>query len=344
MARRLPAEWEPQGGVLLTWPHAASDWAPRLAEVDDTYAALAAAIARYEPVRIVCADEDQASRVATRLALAGVDPGRTRLSVVPSNDTWIRDYGPITVIEDGRPLLLDFTFDGWGGKFGSRLDDAVTRQLHQQGAFGDVALATTGVVLEGGGIECDGAGTLLTTRRCLLARAGHDASTPEVEAELHALLGVERVLWLAHGGLQGDDTDGHVDTLARFCDRQTIAYVRCEDRDDPHFADLAAMEAELRAFRRADGAPYRLVPLPWPGAKHDPEGERLPATYANFLIANGAVLVPTYDDPADREAIDRLAACFPGREAVGVPCLPLIAQHGSLHCATMQVPPGAWPA
>ncbi len=331
MARRLPAEWEPQGGVLLTWPHPASDWAPRLAEDDEAYAALAAAIARYEPVRIVCADEDLASRVAARLAVAGLDPGRTRLSVVPSNDTWIRDYGPITVFEDGR-------------KFGSRLDDAVSRRLHGQGAFGEVPLSTTGVVLEGGGIESDGAGTLLTTRRCLMTRAGPGAAVEAVEAELRALLGAERILWLAHGGLEGDDTDGHVDTLARFCDRQTIAYVRCEDRDDPHFADLAAMEAELRALRRADGEPYRLVPLPWPGAKRDPDGERLPATYANFLVVNGGVLVPTYDDPADREALARVADCFPGREAVGVPCLPLIAQHGSLHCATMQVPKEAWPS
>lgn len=343
MARRLPAEWEPQGGVLLTWPHAASDWAPRLTEVEDAYVALTSGIARFEPVLIVCADEDHAERVAARLAGAGVDPGRTRLAVVPSNDTWIRDYGPITVIEDGRPLLLDFTFDGWGGKFGSRLDDAVTRRLHEQGAFGDVPLSTTGVVLEGGGIESDGAGTLLTTRRCLMTRAGPDTAQ-EVEAEIRALLGVERVLWLTHGGLEGDDTDGHVDTLARFCDRETIAHVRCQDREDPHFADLAAMEAELRALRRADGKPYRLVPLPWPAAKHDPDGGRLPATYANFLILNGAVLIPTYDDPADREAIDGLAACFPGREAVGVPCLPLIAQHGSLHCATMQVPEEAWPS
>lgn len=344
MARRLPAEWEPQGGVLLTWPHAATDWASRLPEVEDTYVALAAAIARYEPVLIACADEEHAARIAGQLAAAAVAPRRRRLAVVPSNDTWIRDYGPITVFEDHRPLLLDFTFDGWGGKFGSRLDDAVSRRLHEEGVFGDVPLSTTGVVLEGGGIESDGTGTLLTTRRCLLTRAGPHVGIEQVEAELRTLLGVERVLWLEHGGLEGDDTDGHVDTLARFCDPQTIAYVRCTDRDDPHFSDLAAMEAELRALRRPGGEPYRLVPLPWPGAKHAPDGERLPATYANFLIVNGAVLVPTYDDPADGEAVERLAACFPGRQARGVPCLPLIAQHGSLHCATMQVPREAWPA
>jgi agmatine/peptidylarginine deiminase len=193
-------------------------------------------------------------------------------------------------------------------------------------------------VLEGGSVESDGAGTILTTRRCLMARAGPQVRPEEVEAALRVHLGAERVLWLDHGGLEGDDTDGHVDTLARFCARDTIAYVRCDETGDPHYPELAAMEADLQGLRTGDGRPYRLLPLPWPGAKRGPDGERLPATYANFLVLDDAVLVPTYGDPADGAALERVGAAFPGREVVPIPSLPLVLQHGSVHCATLQVP------
>ena len=342
MNRRLPAEWEPQGAVLLAWPHPATDWAPLLAAAETAYAALARAVAEREPAIIVCAGSEHARHVRTRLEGAGVPLTDIHLHVAPTNDTWARDYGPLTVLEGNRALLLDFTFDGWGGKFRADLDDRVTGRLHAAGLFGDTPLVTPGMVLEGGSIESDGAGTLLTTRRCLMSRAGPGATPAAVEAQLGTLLGARRVLWLEHGGLDGDDTDGHVDTLARFCAPDAIAYLRCEDPEDSHHAELAAMERELRGFRQADGAPYRLVPLPWPAPKRGPDGERLPATYANFLIVNGAVLVPTYDDPADAEALERLAACFPDRQAVGIPCGPLIRQHGSLHCATMQIPREVW--
>jgi agmatine/peptidylarginine deiminase len=328
--------------VLLAWPHGGTDWAPLLPAVEAVYTAITRAVAAREPALIVCASAEHLRHVRARLGEAGVALASVRLYVAATNDTWTRDYGPLTVLEAGRALLLDFTFDGWGGKFRADLDDTVTRRLHAAGAFADAPVVTPGRVLEGGSIESDGAGTLMTTRRCLMSRAGPHATPATVEAELQALLGAERVLWLEHGGLEGDDTDGHVDTLARFCDPGTIAYVRCEDPADTHHADLAAMERELRAFRRVDGTPYRLVPLPLPAPKRGPDGERLPATYANFLIVNGAVLVPTYDDPADAEALERLAACFPDRQAVGIPCGPLIRQHGSLHCATMQIPREVW--
>ena len=338
MARRLPAEWEPQGAVLLTWPHPASDWAPILDRVEPVYDTLVKAVAAREPAVVVCADPTHAAHVRTRLERCGADLARVTLPTVPTNDTWVRDYGPITVLEDGRPLLLDFGFDGWGGKFEARLDDAVPQRLHAGRALGTTPLATVAWVLEGGSIESDGAGTILTTRQCLMARAGPGASVADVAASLAHHLGAARVLWLAHGELEGDDTDGHVDTLARFCDRSTIAYVRCDDPSDSHHPGLAAMEAELLALRTAEGAPYRLVPLPWPGARYGLAGERLPLTYANFLVVNRAVLVPTYDDPADARALAVIGAAFPGREAVPVPSLPLVLQHGSLHCATMQIP------
>ena len=334
----LPAEWSPQAGVLLTWPHEDSDWRSQLATVEPVFVRIAAEVARREEVVIACRDAALAGRVGGLLAAAGVDAGRVRLHVVASQDTWARDHGPLTVIRRGCPLLLDFSFNGWGGKYAAELDDQISRRLHGLGAFGCEAMASVDLVLEGGSVESDGEGTLLTTRRCLLGPGRSGLSQAELERQLGVLLGVDRVLWLAHGGLAGDDTDGHIDTLARFTDVGTIAYQSCDDADDPDFAGLQAMAAELAALRTVEGAPYRLVALPWPRARQGVDGARLPAGYANFLIVNEAVLVPTYDDPADERALASLAACFPGREVVGVDCRPLLAQGGSLHCLTMQLP------
>jgi agmatine deiminase len=341
MPTELPAEWAPQSGVMLTWPHERGDWAPMLADVEPVFVEIASEIGLRETVLVSCLDTAHRDRVAGLLAGAGVDPARRLLYVTPSNDTWARDHGPITVLRDGRPLLLDFVFNGWGGKFAADLDNQITPCLHAAGAFGATARETVDLVLEGGGIESDGAGTLLTTARCLLSPTRNpQLSRSDLEARLRALFGCRRILWLQHGGLEGDDTDGHIDTLARFCDERTIVYVHCDDPLDPQYDELAAMAAELAALRTAAGEPYRLVPLPMPDAVHDAEGQRLPATYANFLIINGAVLAPTYNDDADGEALAQLARCFPDREVVGIPCRPLIHQYGSLHCVTMQLPAG----
>lgn len=336
MKRRLPAEWAAQDGVLLAWPHAQTDWAPLLAEVESVYVALVAAITRFERVVLIVADE---AAVTARLQAAGVDRERVSLYRVPCDDTWARDFGPITVIDDGRPRLLDFTFTGWGGKFDARRDNAVTSALAAQAAFA-APVTTIALILEGGGIESDGAGTLLTTAECLLnpnrnARLDRAA----IEAELRRHFGVQRVLWLENGGLAGDDTDSHIDTLARFAPDDTIVYQACQDAGDENFAALQAMAAELQALRRSDGRPYRLLALPWPRPCYDGD-QRLPATYANFLVINGAVLAPTYNDPADAAALSVIGQAFPGREVIGIDCRPLIRQHGSLHCVTMQLPQG----
>ncbi len=334
----LPPEWAPQSGVQLTWPHAFGDWSERLEQVEPVFTAIAREIARRERVLIACYDAAHCRHVETTLRAAGVDMGAVLLKVAPSNDTWARDHGPITVLCRDQAVLLDFGFNGWGGKYAHDLDHLITRRLHEAGAFGPTPLETIDLVLEGGAIEVDGSGTLLTTTRCLLAPTRNpEFSKQQLERELGEWLGLNRILWLDHGHLDGDDTDGHIDTLARFCDARTIAYVTCDDPGDPHYADLKAMEAQLRTFRAADGSPYRLVPLPWPRPQYD-EGCRLPATYANFLIINGAVLLPTYRDPADAVAAARLRACFPDREVIGIDCLPVIAQYGSLHCLTMQLP------
>lgn len=340
-ARRLPAEWEPQSGVLLTWPHDGGDFGPDLDAVEPVFLDLACAIARFEPLWIVCRDPAHREAVARRLDRAGVPTRRRHLECAPSDDCWARDHGPITVLDRGRPIVVDFRFNGWGGKYPAANDDRITAVLHATGAFGAAPLESADLVLEGGAIDTDGRGTLLTTRRCLLAPTRNPGlDRRDLEARLSAHLGIRRVLWLAHGALAGDDTDGHVDTLARFCDPRTIAYQACEDPRDEHHAELSAMAAELRALRDGEGAPYRLVPLPLPRPVRDRDGRRLAAGYANFLVINGAVLVPAYGDPADALARERIAEAFPGREVVPVACTPLLHQNGSLHCVTMQLPAG----
>lgn len=342
--RVLPAEWNPQSGVMLTWPHDRGDWAPYLPEVEPVYLNIAREVCKRERLLICARDEMHADRIRVALKSERIDASRVHIGIAASNDSWVRDHGPITMLHDGAPVLLDFVFNGWGGKYAAELDNRITRRLHAGGSFGATPLVTMDLVLEGGGIESDGAGTLLTTSQCLLSRGRNPHLTQaQIEQRLKHFLGVRRVLWLNHGHLEGDDTDSHVDTLARLCDAHTITYVQCDDPNDAHHDDLRAMESELRALRDANGHPYRLVPLPWPKAKHNAEGKRLPATYANFLIINGAVLMPTYRDSADSQAVTRIQECFPDHEIVAIDCLPLIQQYGSLHCVTMQLPAGVLP-
>lgn len=336
----LPAEWVPQDAILLTWPHAASDWQLWLGQADRTFATLAATISRYETVLINCYDSKHSRHVLGLLAAAGANLQHCRRYIVPSNDVWARDHGPIAVYREGRPVLLDFRFNGWGNKYACALDDQITVRLHALGAFGTTPREPVDLVLEGGSIETDGQGTLLTTTQCLLNPNRNGLDPRALEQRLRETLGITRFLWLRHGHLAGDDTDSHIDTLARFSDPRTIIYQGCADPADLHYEPLRAMAEELQAFRTVDGEPYRLIELPLPAARYDEEGQRLPAGYANFLILNDAVLVPTYDDPLDRVALERLGNCFPGREVIGIPCATLIRQYGSLHCATMQLPAG----
>jgi agmatine deiminase len=333
--RRFPAEWEPQSFVQFTFPHADSDWASVLELVTPTFVNAITAVARFEPVLVVC---DAVERVAPLLQHIPAD--RLRLVALPSNDTWARDHGGISIYENGEPVVLDFVFNGWGLKFGADRDNLLTRRLVEAGAI-QAPRRQMDLVLEGGALETDGEGTLLTTAECLLSPNRNPwMSKDAIEAALKDRLGLNRVLWLNHGYLAGDDTDSHIDTLARFCDPQTIAYVQCLDEQDEHYVALQAMEKELQEFRQANGEPYQLVPLPMCSPVLDEEGNRLPATYANFLIVNGAVLVPVYDAPEDEQALAVLKTCFPQHEIVSVPCRPLVLQHGSLHCITMQYPAG----
>jgi len=338
---RFPAEWEPQAAILIAWPHAGTDWAERLGEVEETYIALVQAITRFQPVLICVADDDIETYADIRLRSNRVDMDRVRFVSVGYQDTWLRDSGPVTLRRgDGGFTLLDFCFTGWGGKFAADLDDRLVETLHAAGVFGNAQHRRIEFALEGGAIETDGAGTLLTTWRCLSTRHP-DATRETLTAQLTGTLAQTRVLWLNHGALQGDDTDAHIDTLARFAAPDAIVYQACDDPDDAHYAELQAMAAELAALRTADGRPYRLFPLPWAQPILD-EGRRLAASYANFLIINGAVLM-AYGDPADDSARAVLAEAFPGRDIIPVPCRALIWQNGSLHCITMQLPAGLVP-
>lgn len=329
-------EWTRQSAVLIAWPHPESDWNYMLTEVRACFRNIVRAIAKFEEV-ILLVDSD-----ITAAELRSDFPDNVRMLVVPTNDTWARDFGPIFIEDQGQMKALDFKFNGWGLKFAADMDNLINRELFRQGLF------TTDVeynnylnfVLEGGSLESDGKGTLLTTTECLLSPNRNGGwGKAEIEAYLKDVLGLDRVLWLDHGYLSGDDTDSHIDTLARFCSPDTIAYVQCTDTEDEHYEALKAMEEQLMSFRTASGKPYRLYALPMADTIIE-EGERLPATYANFLIINGAVLVPTYNSRKDSDAIKVLREAFPGREVIGVDCRALIKQHGSLHCVTMQLPEG----
>lgn len=329
--RRLPAEWEEQSAILLALPHANSDWAPYLDEALDFYKELISAIAKYQKVLLVCDDK------ANAMKLVGDNPN-VILVEAPTNDTWARDFGFITVEEGDKPLILDFEFNGWGLKFASNHDNQLNSFLYKNGFVKGARLQKTGWVLEGGSIESDGKGTILTTTTCLLSLNRDPFRDREaIELKLKNDLGAKRVLWLENGHLENDDTDAHIDTLARFCDERTIAYVGCDDESDHHFIALKAMEDELKKLVDFKGNPYRLIKLPMVDPIHF-DGERLPATYANFLILNGAVIVPTYGARSDREAIEILSAVFEGRQIIAINAEVLVRQHGSIHCVTMQIP------
>lgn len=331
----FPADWAPQSAVQLTWPHKQTDWAPILHEVTPCFVAIAREIVKRENLLIVCPDAAEVRR-----QLGDIDERRIIFREMETNDTWARDHGGISVFAEGQPIVYDFVFNGWGMKYAAYHDNLITRTLAAADTFADGVRVVNmqPFVLEGGSLESDGKGTLLTTSECLESLNRNEyLNREQLEIHLKEIFGLDRILWLENGYLAGDDTDSHIDTLARFCDAETIAYVQCSDETDEHFAELKMMEEELKAFRTVDGKPYRLLPLPMADRIVE-EGERLPATYANFLIINGAVLVPFYRSEKDEIARKTLQIAFPDREIVGIDCRPLIKQHGSLHCVTMQYP------
>lgn len=335
---RMPAEWEAVDAVLLAWPHENTDWAHMLPDVRRCYADIIAAAVRRAHVIIIGPEAPAEEFLPT-----GELRSKVHYIEIPTNDTWTRDYGAITTIgAEGRFRINDFKFNGWGLKFASNHDNLSTLALNAKGIFAGEYVNRLGFVLEGGSIESDGRGTILTTADCLGSpNRNGDMDLQAIEEYLKKSLNAERVLWLTRGALDGDDTDGHVDTLARILPPgDTIAYVGCSRPDDSHKAELDAMRDELMELRTADGNPYHLIELPLPDAMYDPDDEiRLPATYANFLFVNGAVLMPVYGQTMnDHLAVETMRMALPGYEIVPINCSALVRQHGSLHCATMQFP------
>ena len=340
----FPAEWHQQAFVQLTWPHKDTDWAPVLADAIDCFCHIALQVAMREPLLIVAQDRKEVKKA---LMQRGVSLDNMTFVECPTNDTWARDHAFISCLDEQQKkvLLLDFQFNGWGLKFAANHDNQINRRI-----LPPITSLYHGTqveyqnhldfVFEGGSIESDGEDTLMVTSSCLLAENRNNTlSQQDIEERLKQFFHAKRVIWLHHSWLAGDDTDGHIDTVARFCSPTSIAYVKCDDPTDEHYEELQAMEQELLALRTLDGKPYTLYPLPLPDPCYDEDGERLPATHANFLIINGAVLVPTYNQPLkDTKALNTLSDAFPDREIVGVDCRTLILQHGSLHCSTMQYP------
>lgn len=335
----LIPEWAEQSAVLIAWPYAEGDFSPWLPAVEQTYCAIATAVAAREILIVACRNEGHREHIRNMLTGGATNTENLRFAVLPYDDVWVRDTAPLTIASGNGFRLLDFRFNGWGNKYPHAGDAALAENLYRTGLFGPIPLDSVDFVFEGGSIESDGTGTVMTTSRCLLnPNRNPGLGRGQIEDRLRASLGADRILWLSRGFAEGDDTDAHIDTLARFCSPDTIAYTACVRSGDPVYGELAAMAEELRGFSKRSGDPYRLVPLPIPEPIYSEDGDRLPATYANFLIINSAVLVPVYGDPADVIAMENLAACFPGREIIAIECTPLIRQYGSLHCMTMQFP------
>ena len=332
----LLPEWHEQSAVQLTWPHAQTDWAPILDRVIPCFIEIATEIAKRELLVVVCQNSAEVLHYLRNIPL-----DRLRIFEIPLNDTWARDHGAISVLKNGKPVIYDYRFNGWGLKFPACYDNLISKSLFMQHAFNkEVAYQNMlHFALEGGSLETDGLGTLLTTSECLLSpnRNGH-LDRMGVEQELKAAFGLKKILWLDHGYLAGDDTDSHIDTLARLCSPTSIVYVKCTDIHDEHYNSLKQMEQQLKSFTTLDNNPYTLIELPMADIMYNNEGQRLPATYANYLIINGAVLLPIYNSAKDELAINALSKAFPNHDIIPIDCSALVWQHGSLHCVTMQYP------
>jgi len=332
----FPAEWVKQHGVMLAWPHENTDWCSHLDSVRNCIARICAAISQVEFVFLLHAPHDDSFQLflqKEKTNFSNIKPISCHF-----NDIWVRDYGAISTFQNGIPQLLNFRFNAWGQKYDYVLDNQVNQSLLGKGLF-TASLRHISLVLEGGSIDSDGCGTILTTAQCMHQR--HPTlSDLQIYQQLKESLGIQRIFMLENGYLIGDDTDAHIDTLARFTSPTDIVYMSCDDPNDEHYEPLKAMQKELLLFQTLEGKPYRLHPLPWPRKRINDKGQRLAMSYANFLIINHAVLLPIYQTPADNTAILVLEKCFPNHQIIPIACETLIEQGGSLHCLSMQFPQG----
>ncbi len=332
----MPGEWAPQDAILVSWPHKDTDWGYMLQEVQECYYQIAKAITEHENLIIVTPEPESVSEQLSTL------PNQERIHIykVETNDTWARDFGPITILDGGKPIPLDFKFNGWGLKFASCKDNLINRGLEAASLFSAPLQNHLNFVLEGGSIESDDNDTIMTTSNCLLSpNRNGEFSKSQIEDYLKNVFGAKQILWVDHGDLEGDDTDSHIDTLARFVPNDTIIYTECLNKEDSHYDEITKMGNQIKEFKNIDGKPYNFVTVPLPDPIFDEDGYRLPATYANFLITNTSVLVPIYNQPEnDNLALSAIKNAMPDYNVVGIDCNALIKQHGSLHCVTMQLP------
>ena len=338
----LPAEWYKQDGVMLTWPHQDTDMAPFLEQVYPIYFKISQAITQRQKLVLVVHNSMLKSEIENKLVSHKIDFKKVRFVIAPTNDIWARDYGIITLVNSqGKLKITNFIFNGWGNKYKSFLDNKVNSSFIDQAINPEIKTESIPFVLEGGAIDSDGEGTLLSTNSCLLNTNRNPLLTPkQIKELLIKKLGIKKIICLEHGHLEGDDTDSHIDTLVRFASKNTLVYVTCNDKKDSHYKDFQGLETELKDLKTEELKSYNLIPLPWPEPKYNDQGYRLPATYANYLIINGAVLVPTYRDKSDKMALKQVQKAYPNYQVIGIDCLPLIYQFGSLHCISMQLPKG----
>ena len=332
---RFIGEWEPQDCVIISWPTLDSDWGDDLPLIEETFIQLAEAITPWEPLIILCQDEHHRNHLAKRIS----NPhDNITLCIAPHNHIWVRDYGPLSINIDTQLTLVNCVFNGWGNRYHHDLDNDCNDVLAQSAIFGEVPFNAIQCVLEGGNLETDGQGTLIVSAPCLYdPRRNPKLTTDQIDSLLKEHLGINRIIPLENTLLNWDDTDGHADTLVRFTDPHTLCYLKCDDKNDPFYDRLNELEKEIKMLVDYQGNPYRLLPLPLPQPIYDDNNQRLPTSYANFLILNGAVLVPQYQDPIDEMALNTLRKCFPNRTIIGLNSTQLIKEYGSIHCATMQI-------
>ncbi len=338
--KKFYAEWTKQDGILLAFPHQDSDWKEYLCEVREVYCHIIGEIIKRESCLLLCQNKEEARQFIKKYSKEWNVKHLKNLYLIeiPTNDTWARDFGGITIATQGKNKVLDYGFNGWGLKFAANYDNNITQKLHKFGILKQIK--TKKMILEGGSIESNGSGIVLTNTQCLLQSNRNPAYSQEkIEKKLKKDLGAKKILWLNHGYLRGDDTDSHIDTLARFVATNTIAYLKCEDKNDEHYPALAKMEKELKKLKNLEGKPFKLIALPFCQAKYY-HNERLPATYANFLFINNALLLPIYNDKNDKKAIEILQKALPKHKIIPIDCSVLIRQNGSLHCISMQFPKG----
>ncbi|MDZ4801850.1 MAG: agmatine deiminase family protein [Bryobacteraceae bacterium] len=337
---RMPAEWEPHEGTWLAWPHERTDWPGKFEPIPWVYCDIVRRLSRVERVHILINDPDSAELARVMLEDAGANLAAVDFFECPTDRSWTRDFCPIWVRDEaGRPVILNWGFNGWAKYDNWQVDDAVPSAVAARLGTPEVQPVFRGrrVVLEGGSIDVNGLGTILTTEECLLSdvQSRNPGLTREDLEDVFAqYLGIRHTLWLRNG-IYGDDTHGHVDDLARFTDPRTVVIASEADPASPNYEPLLENISLLREMRDQDGEPLRVVPLPMP-APVEFAGQPLPASYANFYIANKMVLVPTFNDPRDRVALNTLAELFPDREVTGIHCLDLVLGLGTLHCMTQQ--------